>query len=148
MWAVSENRLYLAAKMSVYSTKISSQTQSFYWYGFCILATEKIRRERIIKVMRQLKIERSITNRQNESLDKYLSVPRTNSSVPTCASSCPLPSNISTRDSRCPTSSTRATSDWSRRPRSSIRHEASNSYLTRCGGYVRAFCRPSPNKAE
>ena len=133
MWAVSENRLYLAAKMSVYSTKISSQTQSFYWYGFCILATEKIRRERIIKVRKE---------------DARVSVPRTNSSVPTCASSCPLPSNISTRDSRCPTSSTRATSDWSRRPRSSIRHEASNSYLTRCGGYVRAFCRPSPNKAE
>ena len=72
MGVVSKERLYLAAKMSLYPTKKQSQTQPFNWYGFCVFATEKIRRERIIKVMRQLKIERSITNRQNESLDKYL----------------------------------------------------------------------------
>lgn len=126
--------------------------------------------------MRQLKIERSITNRQNESLDKYLleigRIPMANIDEEEelamkiqkggregeRAKDKLIRANLrfvvsvakqyQHKDSRCPTSSTRATSDWSRRPRSSIRHEASNSYLTRCGGYVRAFCRPSPNKAE
>ena len=72
MRLASENRLYLGGKMSVYPTKTYPSPPSFSWYGFCIFTPGIIRRERIIKVMRQLKIERSITNRQNESLDKYL----------------------------------------------------------------------------
>lgn len=42
---VSENRLHLGGKMSVYPTKNYTQPQSFNWYGFYIPASEKIRRD-------------------------------------------------------------------------------------------------------
>ena len=138
MGVVSKERLYLAAKMSLYPTKKQSQTQPFNWYGFCVFATEKIRRERIIKVMRQLKIERSITNRQNESLDKYLlEIGR-------------IPMADIDEEEELAMKIQKGGREGERAKDKLIRanHEASNSYPTQYGGSVRAFCRPSPNRAE
>ena len=90
--------------------------------------------------MRQLKITKSITNRESASLDKYLQeIGREELVSP--EEEVELAQRIRIRDLVSRTLSMKETSALSRLRKNSMRPEDSSSSLTLCGGSASRFCR-------
>jgi hypothetical protein len=98
--------------------------------------------------MRQLKISKQITNRESQSLDKYLQeIGKVDLLTPDEEVTLAQLNNTKTKGLAWVTSSMKVTLASSKLPSVLTKPEASNSFLTLFGGFARAFCRPWPSRA-